>query len=109
MNNTPKGIAKQINSLTRTPILSLGMYKDPMNKTSSNRVSYLDLWYLEAGCKIEKLFKVSTVVLFLVNLFMGCSEFITNGDELVISVDEIVTKGYEHYGQRRERRVIYSK
>ncbi|KPL92964.1 hypothetical protein F0236_21395 [Vibrio splendidus] len=46
------------------------MYKDPMNKISSNRVSYLDFWYLETGCKIGKLFKVSTVVLFLVNLFM---------------------------------------
>jgi len=44
------------------------MYKDPMNKISSNRVSYLDFWYLETDCKIEKLFKVSTVVLFLVNL-----------------------------------------
>ncbi|WP_299140722.1 hypothetical protein [uncultured Vibrio sp.] len=71
MNNTPKGIAKQINNLTRTPTLSLGMYKDPMNKISSNRVSYLDFWYLETGYKIEKLFKVSTVVLLLVNLFSG--------------------------------------
>ncbi|MDD1829174.1 hypothetical protein LRP52_44210 [Photobacterium sp. ZSDE20] len=71
MNNTPKGIAKQINSLTITPTLSLGMYKDPMNKISSNRVSYLDFWYLETGYKIEKLFKVSATVLFLVNLFSG--------------------------------------
>nr|PMI20773.1 hypothetical protein BCU50_16960 [Vibrio sp. 10N.286.46.E10]PMI95208.1 hypothetical protein BCU34_02250 [Vibrio sp. 10N.286.45.E10] len=68
MNSTPKGIAKQINSLTRTSILSLDMYKDPMNKASSNRVSYRDFWYLEAGWKIKKLFKVSATVLFLVNL-----------------------------------------
>nr|OEF70235.1 hypothetical protein A152_16730 [Vibrio tasmaniensis 1F-187] len=47
------------------------MYKDPMNKISSNRVSYLDCWYLETGCKIEKLFKVSTVVLLLVNILSG--------------------------------------
>ncbi|OEE92028.1 hypothetical protein FCV85_16325 [Vibrio sp. F13] len=47
------------------------MYKDPINKISSNRVSYLDFWYLETGWKIKKLFKVSTVVLFLVNLLSG--------------------------------------
>ncbi|KAA8666254.1 hypothetical protein F4W18_23880 [Vibrio gigantis] len=47
------------------------MYKDPINKISSNRVSYLVFGYLETGCKIGKLFKVSATVLFLVNLFSG--------------------------------------
>ncbi|MCZ8485301.1 hypothetical protein O9993_03895 [Vibrio lentus] len=53
MNSTPKGIAKQINSLTRTPILSLGMYKRPYGKISLKyRVSYLDfLVLLETGYK----------------------------------------------------------
>nr|PME67276.1 hypothetical protein BCV31_10855 [Vibrio cyclitrophicus] len=54
-----------------------------MNKISSNRVSYLDFWYLETGCKIEKLLKVSTIVLFLVNFLMKRSEFVTRAMSLL--------------------------
>ncbi|OCH66110.1 hypothetical protein A6E08_13170 [Vibrio lentus] len=59
------------------------MYKDPMKKISSNRVSYLDFWYLETGCKIEKLFKVSAVVLLLVNLFSGQFDVLLVGSKVV--------------------------
>ncbi|PME51482.1 hypothetical protein BCT90_08890 [Vibrio lentus] len=59
------------------------MYKDPTNKISSNRVSYLDFWYLETGCKIEKLFKVSAVVLLLVNLFSGQFDVLLVGSKVV--------------------------
>ncbi|PMM56299.1 hypothetical protein BCT50_25540 [Vibrio lentus] len=59
------------------------MYKDPMNKISSNRVSYLDFWYLETGCKIERLFKVSTVVLFLVNLLSGQFDVLLVGSKVI--------------------------
>ncbi|TKF27749.1 hypothetical protein FCV62_06015 [Vibrio kanaloae] len=48
-----------------------------MNKISSNRISYLFFLYLEVGCKNEKLFKISTTVLFLVKLLRGSSRFVT--------------------------------
>ncbi|PMG76332.1 hypothetical protein BCU86_22170 [Vibrio lentus] len=69
------------------------MYKDPTNKISSNRVSYLDFWYLETGCKIEKLFKVSAVVLLLVNLFLDNSTSCSLGVRLsVVRIIEILER-----------------